>query len=114
MTAKQSSRQIAVSSLALAALLATNGCSVLADAPEDDWRQVKAFAVVDRSELSWDVNRTCIGDGAPTDSVVVVRIRVGRALHSKAFLAGSGDPVHVGDSLSVNPTLCLLRARRSA
>jgi len=64
LTANQMARQIAVSSSVLAALLATSGCSVVADAPEDDWRQVKAFAVVDRSELSPDVNRTCIGDGA--------------------------------------------------
>ena len=64
-------RRIAVSSSVLAALLATSGCSVVADAPEDDWRQVKAFAVVDRSELAPDVNRICVGDGAPTDTVVV-------------------------------------------
>jgi hypothetical protein len=96
------------------AILATNGCAVLDDPPDDDWRQGTVIAVSDRSELAQDVDRSCIADrGAATDPVVAVRIRVGRSHHTKAYLPADVEPIRAGDSLLVNPRLCLVKKRRA-
>jgi len=96
-----------------AAILATNGCAVGSDAPDDDWRQGTAIAVSDRSELSQDVDQSCIADrGAATDPVVVVRIRVGRSHYTKAYAPADVEPIRAGDRLLVNPRLCLVKKRR--
>lgn len=91
--------------------VAAAGCSVFSDDTQSQWRTLTVMKVQPRAELSTYVDARCVGPAsvAPSDEVVVVRYRVGRAPYLQAFPIPSGRSLQKGDTVVVHPGQCLLK-----
>lgn len=104
----------------LTAVLVTSvtaaGCSVFNDGTQAQWRTLTVIQVQPRAEVSDYVDVRCLGPAsvAPSDDVVVVKYRVGRAPYLQAFPIPSGRSPHKGDTVVVHPVKCLLKDAASA
>ena len=91
-------------------------CSVFHDDAESQWRTLTVINVQPRAELSTYGDARCVGPAsvAPSDEVAVVKYRVGRAPHHQAFPIPAGRSLHMGDTVVVHPSQCLLKDAASA
>ena len=92
------------------------GCSVFIDDIQSPWRTLTVISVQPRAQLSTSVDARCVGAAsvAPSDEVVVVKYRVGRAPYLQAFAIPGGRSLHKGDTVVVHPSQCLIRDAASA
>ncbi len=91
-------------------------CSVFTDKAQSQWRTLTVINVQPRAEVSADVDARCVGPAsvAPSDEVVVVKYRVGRAPYLQALPVPSGRVLHEGDTVVVHPGGCRLEDGASA
>lgn len=100
----------------LTASVTAASCSVFGGDAESQWRQATVISVQPRAELSKGVDVSCVGPDAvaPNDEVAVVKYRVGRAPHQKAFAIIGVRSLHTGDTVVVNPGQCTMRDKARA
>ena len=88
------------------------GCAIVDDAHEDNWRNLVVTNVLRRADLPADVNLKCVNarTAKDDDTTAIVQYRTRRALHRIAFVLPLENQVAVGDHLSANTKLCIVRA----
>jgi len=87
------------------------GCSVFSGNDEAQWRKLTVMRIQSRAELSTRVDISCMGSVAagPNEAVAVVKFRVNRAPYLQAFAIPAGRTLHLGDTVVVNPSRCILK-----
>lgn len=100
----------------LTASVTAASSSVFGGDAESQWRQVTVISVQRRAEVSTGVDMGFVGPDtvAPNDEVAVVKYRVGRAPHRKAFAILGGRCLHKGDTVVVQPSQCTMKDNANA
>ena len=97
--------------VALIASLTGVGCTTFNSDAESQWRQATVVDVLSRTQLGKHVDARCVDSAtaAPSDEVVLVKYRVGRAPYLQAFVLPNGRTVHPGDTVAVHPSRCAMK-----
>ena len=97
--------------MALIASLTGVGCTSFNSDAESQWRQATVVGVLSRTQLGTHVDARCVDSATstPSDEVVLVKYRVGRAPYPQAVVLSNGRALPPGDTVAVHPSRCAMK-----